>query len=236
MLAVPIKTNVPLVNTPAEIILSAKTLRAVISAHVLTDSEKRVMIALTFLNVPMVQLIAKCNAKNYQVAINATVIRVMQSMLKTQRHVIKLTNVKIQMPVAIQILVVQIPMVLLNVPVTPTGKSITTHQDSLAKTEMNVQKAVTHVEVTPNVATKKRALSVLAPLVTNVPVVLLLTVPMVQHPPVLILMNALTQIIIHAEKTLHVIISEVVTIAAAKTVSKIVTEHVKIFSNAAIQI
>ena len=103
----------------------------------------------------------------------------MQSMLKTQRHVIKLTNVKIQMPVAIQILVVQIPMVLLNAPVTPTGKSITMHQDSLAKIEMNMKKAVTNVKVTPNVATKKRALSVLAPLVTNVLVVLLLTVPMV---------------------------------------------------------
>ena len=103
----------------------------------------------------------------------------MQSMLKTQRHVIKLTNVKIQMPVAIQILVVQIPMVLLNAPVTPTGKSITMHQDSLAKIEMNMKKAVTNVKVTPNAATKKRALSILAPLVTNVLVVLLLTVPMV---------------------------------------------------------
>ena len=140
------------------------------------------------------------------------------------------------MPVLIQILVEQIPMVPLNVPVTPTGRSIMTQQDSLAKTEMNVKKAVTHVKVTPNVATKKRVLSVLAPLVTNVPVVWLLTVPMVRHLPVLILMNALTQIIIHAEKTLHVITSEVVTTAVARTVSKIATEPVKIFSNAAIQI
>ena len=84
-----------------------------------------------------------------------------------------------KMPVLIQILVEQIPMVPLNVPVTPTVKPITTQQDSPAKIEMNMKKAVTHVKVTPNVATKKRALNVLAPLVTNVLVVLLLTVPMV---------------------------------------------------------
>jgi len=85
--------NAPLVITSAEQIQTVKTLMAVTYVHVLTDSEKKVPNALTFLNVAMAPLIVKWNAKNCQEPTNVIVRQVMKLTLPTQRHVIKLMNV-----------------------------------------------------------------------------------------------------------------------------------------------